>query len=204
METFLGKSGRQLWEYANGLDESPVSRFTDEEEIKSIGNGSTFRKDLYTLDEILTAVTALSDTVATRLRKAGRKACGVKVDIKSPDFKTISRQKQLMRPTHLVSELVDAAMEILQASWQIGQPIRLLTVTAINLVHEDSAEQLDFLGGSAEARERAERVELAMDEVRKKYGTSSIGFGAVMQNDIGASVRGDLLESESIKQKKER
>ena len=41
-----------------------------------------------------------------------------------------------------------------------------------------------------------------MDEVRKKYGTSSIGFGAVMQNDIGASVRGDLLESESIKQKK--
>ena len=109
-----------------------------------------------------------------------------------------------MRPTHLVRELVDAAMEILQASWQIGQPIRLLTVTAINLVHEDSAEQLDFLGGSAEARERAERVELAMDEVRKKYGTSSIGFGAVMQNDIGASVRGDLLESESIKQKKER
>ena len=54
METFLGKSGRQLWEYANGLDESPVRRFTDEEEIKSIGNGSTFRKDLYTLDEILT------------------------------------------------------------------------------------------------------------------------------------------------------
>lgn len=204
LETFLGKSGRQLWEYANGLDESPVRRFTDEEEIKSIGNGSTFRKDLYTLDEILTAVTALSDTVATRLRKAGRKACGVKVDIKSPDFKTISRQKQLMRPTHLVSELVDAAMEILQASWQIGQPIRLLTVTAINLVHEGSAEQLDFWGGSAEARERAERVELAMDEVRKKYGTSSIGFGAVMQNDIGASVRGDLLESESIKQKKER
>ena len=64
LETFLGKSGRQLWEYANGLDESPVRRFTDEEEIKSIGNGSTFRKDLYTLDEILTAVTALSDTEA--------------------------------------------------------------------------------------------------------------------------------------------
>ena len=167
LETFLGKSGRQLWEYANGLDESPVRRFTDEEEIKSIGNGSTFRKDLYTLDEILTAVTALSDTVATRLRKAGRKACGVKVDIKSPDFKTISRQKQLMRPTHLVSELVDAAMEILQASWQISQPIRLLTVTAINLIHEDSAEQLDFFGGSAEARERAERLRFSFKEQRE-------------------------------------
>ena len=60
LESFLGRSGRMLWAYANGLDESPVSRFTDEEDIKSIGNGTTFRKDLYTSDEILTAVTALS------------------------------------------------------------------------------------------------------------------------------------------------
>ena len=47
-------------------------------------------------------------------------------------------------------------------------------------------------------------MERTMDEVRKKYGTSAIGFGAVLQNDIGAAVRGDLLESESIKQKKRR
>ena len=53
LESFLGRSGRMLWAYANGLDESPVSRFTDEEDIKSIGNGTTFRKDLYTSDEIL-------------------------------------------------------------------------------------------------------------------------------------------------------
>ena len=204
LESFLGRSGRMLWAYANGLDESPVSRFTDEEDIKSIGNGTTFRKDLYTSDEILTAVTALSDTVAARLRRAGRKACGVKVDIKSPELKTISRQKQLLQPTHLVSELVSAAMEILQSSWQIGQPIRLLTVTAINLVDAAAAEQMSFLGGSAQDRERAERMERTMDEVRKKYGTSAIGFGAVLQNDIGAAVRGDLLESESIKQKKRR
>ena len=204
LESFLGRSGRMLWAYANGLDESPVSRFTDEEDIKSIGNGTTFRKDLYTSDEILTAVTALSDTVAARLRRAGRKACGVKVDIKSPDLKTISRQKQLLQPTQLVSELVSAAMEILQSSWQIGQPIRLLTVTAINLVDAAAAEQMSFLGGSAQDRARAERMERTMDEVRKKYGTSAIGFGAVLQNDIGAAVRGDLLESESIKQKKRR
>ena len=95
-------------------------------------------------------------------------------------------------------------MEILQSSWQIGQPIRLLTVTAINLVDAAAAEQMSFLGGSAQDRARAERMERTMDEVRKKYGTSAIGFGAVLQNDIGAAVRGDLLESESIKQKKRR
>ena len=121
-----------------------------------------------------------------------------------PELKTISRQKQLLQPTYLVSELVSAAMEILQSSWRIGQPIRLLTVTAINLVDAAAAEQMSFLGGSAQDRVRAERMERTMDEVRKKYGTSAIGFGAVLQNDIGAAVRGDLLESESIKQKKRR
>ncbi len=203
LESLLGKSGRVLWEYANGFDESPVARFSDREPVKSIGNGTTFRKDLLTRDEILTAVTALSDTVAARLRSSALKACGVKVDIKSPDLKTISRQKQLPCPTHLASELVTAAMEIITTAWRIGQPIRLLTVTAISLCEETAEEQLNFLAGDAEARERAERMEQAMDEVRKKYGTAAIGFGAVMQNDIGAAVRGDLLESEPILPKKD-
>ena len=197
-EALLGKSGRILWEYANGLDESPVARFSDREPIKSIGNGTTFRKDLLTRDEILTAVTALSDTVAARLRSCALKARGIKIDITNPDLKTISRQKQLSCPTHLTSELVTAAMEIILASWRIGQPIRLLTVTAIYLCEEGTDEQLNFLAGDPAERERAKRMEQAMDEVRKKYGTAAIGFGAVMQNEIGATVRGDLLESEVI------
>jgi len=37
-----------------------------------------------------------------------------------------------------------------------------------------------------------------MDHVRKKYGSASIGFAAVLDNDIGASVRdyGDMEEDE--------
>ena len=203
LESFLGKPGRVLWEYANGLDESPVALFTEHDPVKSIGNGTTFRKDLVTRDEILTAVTALSDTVAARLRSSRLKAGGIKVDIKSPDLKTISRQKQLLCPTHLTSELSAAAMEILSASWHIGQPIRLLTVTAISLSSEDADEQLNFLMQDPGERERAERMEQTMDAVRKKYGTAAIGFGSVMHNDIGAAVRGDLLESEPIRSKED-
>lgn len=105
LKALLGKQGPLLHQYANGLDDSPVALYNQREKIKSVGNGITFRRNLTGLDDILTAVTSLSDTVASRLRKYQMKAWGVKVDIKDPGFKTISRQKQLPNATHLASEI---------------------------------------------------------------------------------------------------
>ena len=190
LERMLGKQGRQLWEYTNGLDNSPVARAGESEKIKSVGNGVTFSRDLLTEDDLITAVTSLSDTVAGRLRKYGMKACGVKVDIKDPYFKVISRQKQLFSPTNLASELAKNALEIIHASWKTGSPIRMLTITGINLTDEIFDEQLSLFSGDSKSRRKGEQVERTMDEVRKKYGSSSIGFAAVIDNDIGAFVRG--------------
>ncbi len=190
LESMLGKQGRQLWEYTNGLDSSPVARADESEKIKSVGNGVTFTRDLITEDDIITAVTSLSDTVAGRLRRYGMKACGVKVDIKDPYFKVISRQKQLFSPTNLAGELAKNALDIIHSSWKNGSPIRMLTITGINLTDEIFDEQLSLFGVSSDDRQKSEQIERTMDEVRKKYGSSSIGFAAVLDNDIGAYVRG--------------
>ena len=190
LESMLGKQGRQLWEYTNGLDNSPVARTSEGEKIKSVGNGVTFTRDLITEDDIITAVTSLSDTVAGRLRRYGMKACGVKVDIKDPYFKVISRQKQLFSPTNLAGELAKNALDIIHSSWKSGSPIRMLTITGINLTDEFFGEQLSLFGVSSDDRQKGEQIERTMDEVRKKYGSSSRGFAAVLDNDIGAYVRG--------------
>lgn len=190
LEHMLGKQGRQLWEYTNGLDTSPVARADEAEKIKSVGNGVTFTRDLVTEDDIITAVTSLSDTVAGRLRKYGMKACGVKVDIKDPYFKVISRQKQLFTPTNLACELANSAIDIIHSSWKKGSPIRMLTITGINLTDEIFDEQLSIFGVDSESRKKGEQIERTMDEVRKKYGSSAIGFATVIDNDIGAFVRG--------------
>ncbi len=92
LEALLGKQGSILYSYANGLDDSPVTLYDQREKIKSVGNGITFKRNLKGMEDILTAVTSLADTVASRLRKYQMKAYGVKVDIKDPYFKTISRQ----------------------------------------------------------------------------------------------------------------
>jgi len=185
LEKLLGKQGPVLRAYARGEDESPVCLYDQRDKIKSVGNGFTFSRNLKGEDDIMTALVSLSDTVAGRLRKYQLKAYGVKVDIKDPSFKTISRQKQLELPTNLADEIRKNAMDIIRSSWRIQDPIRLLTVTAINLVDETESEQLSFFTNINGGRERSESIERTMDAIRSKFGDSSISFGQIIGNDIG-------------------
>lgn len=185
LEALLGKQGPLLYRYANGLDDSPVSFYHEREKIKSVGNGITFKRNLNSENDILTAVTSLSDTVAGRLRKYELKASGVKVDIKDPHFKNISRQKQLASPTHLAADIRTAAMELIHSSWDIKNPIRLITITAINLSDEDCCEQISIFDLGTEEKEKKESMEKTMDEIRKKFGDSAITYGQILDNDLG-------------------
>jgi DNA polymerase-4 len=179
LESLLGKLGRQLWESANGLECEPVRPAGVREPVKSVGNGTTFRQDLTTREQVRTSIAVLSDSVAMRLRKCGMYAGGVQVTIRTPDFKNINRQKQFSASTHLMRDLTEAAMELVNAVWKPPAPIRMLTVTAINLSPSDeSFEQVDLLAPDRGAeRERQEKLERAMDHIRGKFGGDSIQFG---------------------------
>jgi DNA polymerase-4 len=192
--SMLGKHGGAIHDYANGIDDSPVSLSYERQKIKSVGNGMTFRRDLVGADDISTAVLALSDTVAGRLRKYEMKCQGVKVDIKDPFFKTISRQKQLELPTNLADEIGAAALELIRKSWNLKAPIRLITITGINLAEEGEAEQLSLFTAGRGNREKSEKIERTMDGIRRKYGESAITFGRIINNDIGIDLYEDTEE----------
>lgn len=188
LEHALGKQGPVLRTYARGEDDSPVHLYDQKEKIKSVGNGLTFTHDISSDEDILTALTDLSDTVAGRLRKYQLKAYGVKVDIKDTALKVVSRQKQLDNPVNLADEIRDHAFDIVHETWPEGKPIRMLTVTGINLVNEDEGEQLSLFASENENHDKSESVERTMDEIRRKFGSSSIKFGRVIGNDIGVDL----------------
>ena len=194
LSCLLGKQGPILKSYALGLDESPVTPHGSREKIKSVGHGSTFRRNISTDDEILTALTALSDTVAVRLRKYGLKAFGVKVDLRTPDFRDTSRQRKFDSPTNVSTAIRERAFSILKEMRPGSQPLRQITVTAIELTDEsgEASEQLSFFGTGADALadrdrslDKALELESAMDEIRRKFGKSSISYARVIDNDIG-------------------
>ena len=197
----FGKMGGVIHDHANGLDSSPVSQAFERRSIKSVGNGITFRRDISGEDDICIGVTALADSVAGRLRKYGLRCGGVKVDIKDPHFKVVSKQKKLFNATNSTEDIIHAALDIIREFWGFQKPIRLITITGVNLT-DDEAEQLSFLGAlsrqdmwhddvvnlqSFDLRDVRDGgiIDYTVDEIRRKYGAGAIVYANLLNNDIG-------------------
>ena len=186
----FGKHGDEMYRYANGLEDSPVARYDAAREYKSVGNGITFRRNLQGREDVRTAVVSLSDRVSVRLRKHGLRASGVKVDIKDPNLRTISRQMQLESSTNSSAEITKAAMELIDRNWRYADPIRLITITGINISEGMPEEQISlFEPVLEEKRKQNEAIDAAMDSIRDKFGKYSIMHGGALGNDMGISYK---------------
>lgn len=185
----LGKAGESLYEYANGLDQSLVRFANEREEVKSVGNGMTFSRNLEGEADVRAGVAFLTDSVASRLRRAGLKGATVHIYIKNPKFQSISKQKALPHPTDLSRELFAAVMELVEQCWRYSDPVRMMTITVTNLVESDCAEQLSLFDTSRPHREKLEKLETAVDGVRSRFGKGIIQQGRILHNDIGVEIK---------------
>ena len=201
----FGVHGEDLHRSANGEDTSPVRRWGDWDDVKSVGHGVTFRRNIRGEDDVSLAVTELADWVSTRLRLYEMKAYGVKVEITTPEFRRISRQRRVERSFVTAQTIRRIALKLIQEAGFMNREIRLLTVTAIYLAKEDAPEQVSIFdmtemlspepknnSSSMESNSvQEEKIERTMDAIRKKYGTKSIGYAHSLGNDLGLSRRGE-------------
>ena len=75
---------------------------------------------------------------------------------------------------------------MIRRNWDLRRPIRMLSVTGLNLTHGEEGEQLSLFGqGSLATREKRERLETAMDRIRERYGKGSLRPAGVIGNDLG-------------------
>ena len=190
LKLYLGEAScEMLHRFANGLDDEQVSHIGEQQERKSLGKGRTFKRDLKSENDIRVGVISLADYIAFGLRHENKKCYTIQITIKDTLLKSIQRQKKLVNPTYLASEIVESAMNIIKESWTIGKPIRMLTITAQNLVASDhSGDQLNlFVNPNTGKNKKSEKLELAMDKIRDKYGLHSIQAGSIYNNDLGIS-----------------
>lgn len=170
----LGKMGDTLWIYANGLDDSPVTPPGDGSDVKSIGNSNTFRNNLISWEEIHMGIKMLSESIASRMRAVDLKCCTVSVGVKDTNLKVTSRQKKLPYPTFLASEISEAALDLIKNFWPQGKPIRMLSVTGMNLIPaKEDFSQLTLFGEDEiqTKRKKLEKLEAAMDKLDVHRGT---------------------------------
>ena len=181
----LGKSGEMIYRYARGEDDSPVSPV--HEDAKSIGNGFTFRHNLVTKDECRVGIYFLAEEIGRRLRAEKMKCSTVQLTIKDEYLRSIQRQRSIRPSTDIAREIAALAYTILLDEWSEGKPIRMITVTATNLVRTEMIyEQIDMFAPTLnDVRDKSKKREETIDKIRQKYGSAAIITGSLMNSDIG-------------------
>lgn len=178
----LGKSGIMLHAFANGRDASPVQRMEDDHDAKSIGNGITAPHDLVNDMDVYLTIIMLSESVSARLRESGMRAGTVSVGVRDAELSTFTRQRKLEKPTGITAEIAGAAMQLFRENYAWQTPVRSITVTASELMHEDAAVQLSLFGDEVRRR-RAEQAEAAVDDIRRRFGYHAIGRAIFLADD---------------------
>ena len=187
LENRLGKMGLVLHTFANGWDETPVCEEGYQAPIKSIGNSTTTPRDLVNDLDVKIILMALSESVSSRLRENGFQCKVVEISIRDNELYHFSRQCKLKRPTNITDEIVQAAYRLFKDNYRWEHPIRSLGVRGCDLVSDDMPYQLDLFI-SEQKREKLEKMDQVVDEIRARFGYQSIQRAFVYQDKLLAQL----------------
>lgn len=185
----FGKSGLELFMFANGIDMSPVTPYI-KREMKSIGRSVTLPQDTTDIEYAKSVLFKLSDEVGMTAREYKKKGHTVQISIKYSDFKSINRQMTIPA-TYLVKDIYTAGVELLLKSWT-KKSIRLLGISLSGFDNDYNSKQISLFEmqdennnemNSVKDKEKIDSLENTIHNIRQKYGYSIIKPGMILNND---------------------
>ncbi|MFT8322460.1 MAG: DNA polymerase IV [Bacillus sp. (in: firmicutes)] len=178
LKAILGINGLRLKDRANGED----NRIVDPEaadEFKSIGNSTTLPKDVANQQELFQVLQSLAYKVATRMKKKHVHTKTLSITIRYGDRKNYSKSMKLDNPIKMEQEIVEKSKELFLKAWN-GNPVRLLGITATNLIENNIVvKQLDLFSYEEEAEK--EPLWKTIAALKEKYGKSVIEHASDIQ-----------------------
>ena len=177
LEAVFGRFAQRTRDRASGIDDRPV---TPSRADKSISAEETFDTDLDNREEMKKHLLRLSERTASRLRAKELVAGTVQVKIRQADFSTYTRQCALRPPASGTETLYRTACRLLD-DWLgefPGTRVRLLGVGGSDLVRD---AQPDLF--APDKPTGATELDQAVDEIRERFGNSSLERARAMDLD---------------------
>lgn len=184
--------GERIWQYANGIDPSPVE-LNERIVQKRIGNSMTVFYDVTDRREILAYLLSLCERTAARLRTLKARASLVSVWIRTDEFISRQHQRQLPYYTDQTSEIYRTAALLMDECW-LGEPLRQLGV-GLGALTRDDQEQCSFFDSTRLSRDRA--ADVWIDRIRQRYGDSAVMRG-VFANTTLKPMEGGVNEGQFL------
>ena len=184
LRLFLKSHGELIWNYANGIDSSPV-RPGGSIVAKGMGNSTTLPFDVEDRNTAHLVLLSLVETVGARLRDDGCCAQLVSISIRTNEFFSLSHQKKLTRPTDCTEEIWNEACGLFDELWR-GQPMRHMGIRVSELSRNDFS-QLALFG---EDYSKHRQVDRAVDAIRLRYGKNAIIRSSFLDSGLKALTGG--------------
>jgi DNA polymerase-4 len=181
LKRLLGVNGIALWTYANGLDTSRVMPGDYESPVKSVGHGITCNADLENNEEVWKVMLELSQDIGHRLRLHSLTAKGVQITIRDNDLFFKQYQAPLEAQTQSPMEIAKKARQLFEMNYRWHNKVRAITVRVINLVPADTPYQISIFEDVSK-RERREKLDTAIEEIRGRFGKRAIFSACLMGN----------------------
>lgn len=181
LHSWFGKMGYVLHMFANGNDTTPVAPMGEEAVIKSVGNSTTTPRDLTCEEDVNIIFYVLAESVAARMREDGFRAKTVQISLRDNDLFSFERQCKLSTPTCLASELHDAGMCLLRNNYKFQKPLRSVGIRGADLVPIDSEIQMNLFEDPVR-REKRERLETTVDDLRRRFGNHAVARAVTMRD----------------------
>jgi DNA polymerase-4 len=164
------RATHRLQRLAAGQDNRAVSsRRAD----KSLSAETTFDTDLSERRDLYRELSKLADKVASRTRTKGLTAKTLTIKLRTPDFKTVTRQRSMPKPTASTQTFSDLARELLD-EWLREHPkarLRLLGVAAAGLQSDPGPDLFE----TADADAPMDELDAAGDRIRNRFGATALG-----------------------------
>lgn len=175
----LGKPGEKLWQYANGLDYSPVKKVLEQEEIKSVGNSLTYYKDMYEDHEVERLFYFLAESVSARMKAYKiNEAKTVHIVIFDKELCHYSYQTSLEYPTNCSGLIASAAMKLYKLHFRTSDGVRGVGVSVSNFVKE---EQL-LIGEDQTCKNKNLDLDKAVETLRGRFGKNAVNRALVFED----------------------
>lgn len=176
------KLGMQLWRYANGLDDSPVS--AEREAPKGYSNELSFDDDITERRQGEKVLLHLADNVAARVRADGVRGFCVSVTIRGNDMKRRSHQHKLDAATDSTTKIYETAVALFGELWDEKMPLRLIGLSLSDMEKEGEGQLSFFDMQTAGDNEKDKNADRAVDALREKFGSDIIKRGGMIGSGI--------------------
>lgn len=191
LKKVFGLIGLQLWFHANGVDESKVTR-PYKSKSKGLGNSQVLPRDYKSQDEIEIVLSEIAEQVAVRIRRIRKKASvvAIYVGFSHSENKKSIHARRTIRPSQSTRVLQDEIIKLFREKYE-GGDVRNLGVSYDNLV-DQSSTIFDFFD-DVDAIEREESLDRTIDEIRDRFGFTSLQRATSLMEGSRVIERSELI-----------